>query len=76
MAQPFITEIHSVWHSQLPSWAASITDKNTLVRTFALAIHLSLILCVQTSVIKNHIANVAGRYKGKVYSVRFFHCIA
>ncbi|KAH6916117.1 glycoside hydrolase superfamily [Coprinopsis sp. MPI-PUGE-AT-0042] len=39
-----------VWHSQLPRWVSSISDRTTL-----------------SSVIQNHISQVAGRYRGKMY---------
>ncbi|WP_329260502.1 endo-1,4-beta-xylanase [Actinoallomurus sp. NBC_01490] len=41
-----------VWHNQLPNWLTSANWSATQL----------------TSILENHIANVAGHYKGKVYS--------
>nr|QNS31435.1 XYN9 [Ceratobasidium cereale] len=41
-----------VWHSQLPSWVSNGGFNSATL----------------TSIIQNHVANVAGRYKGKLYA--------
>ncbi|PFH52464.1 glycoside hydrolase family 10 protein [Amanita thiersii Skay4041] len=57
-----------VWHSQLPSWVSSIGDRNTLVSLATRQRASQLFTIYQTSVIQNHIATVAGRYRGKLYA--------
>ncbi|KAK7049403.1 hypothetical protein VNI00_006004 [Paramarasmius palmivorus] len=59
-----------VWHSQLPSWVSSISDAGTLVRLLHVQdLEFTDVGTIKTSVIQNHISNVAGRYAGKLYAV-------